>query len=638
MANAISNRVAKYLSEFPPFNVLLEHELMTIAENVVIQYREPQEFIFMEHASPLEHFFLVRQGSVKIFHDKNEDLLVDICDEGDIFGARPLLATDTYQASAKTQEECLIYAIPIHLVKNILLENKAFSDFFELGYTSDKPMSREQLRALRSGNQPQSQLDLQALSETAQMNPRKEVLKCLPSQSIAEAAKAMSQAKVGSIIIAVNGTPLGIVTDKDLREKVATGSYAITEEVQRIMSAPVLCAPPDLSVTEYMILMINHHVHHLCITENGTDQSDIIGFVADHDLLMEQGFNPATLIKEMRKTQDASKLIVLRDKADVLLKRYIDQDVNMLYIMKMMNGVSNVLMCKIIESAIQQTGLPPTSFAWLALGSQGRCEQLLRTDQDHALVFEDAGNIEENEKRRSYFLQLANVVSSELERYGYEYDIADIGAQHKDWCLSLEEWKKKFSKWIHQPEPDNILLSNIFFDFKVAYGDEKLGNELRNHLHQDLKSTEVFLPFMAKNALTNPPPLSFFRNFVVESSGEHKDEFDLKLRAMMPLVDAARVFALEHQIDSVTNTPERFKKAASLEKHHHDLFLELSDAFVQLLEFRTRQGLKYKNSGRYIHISDLTKLERSVLRNIFNLITDVQKILRLRFHTANIHG
>jgi CBS domain-containing protein len=353
---------------------------------------------------------------------------------------------------------------------------------------------------------------------------------------------------------------------------------------------------------------------------------------------MEQGFNPAILIKEMRKSTDLTPIITLRFKADVLLQRYIDQEVNMLYIMKMMTGINNVLLCKLIEFAIKKLGSPPCGFAWLGLGSQGRGEQMLRTDQDHALVYEDAIDEEGNENSRQYFIQLAKKVSGDLERFGFTSDIADISTANPEYCLSISEWKEKFTKWIKQPEPENILLSNIFFDFSVAFGDDELGSTLRDHLHAELGSTNVFLPYLAKNALSSPPPLSFFRNFIVESSGEHKDEFDLKLRAMMPLVDAARVLSLEHKLENTTNTIERFQNIASSETHHHELINELSDAYLQLMAFRTRLGLQNKNSGRYIRITELSKLERSILRNIFNLINDVLKVLKLRFHTNQIQA
>lgn len=638
MANVISKRVAEFIGQFPPFNILNQDDLQYIASQIDIQYKEPNEYIFLEHAKPMSHFFIVRQGSVRIFHDMKEDVLIDICDEGDIFGTRPLLADETYQASARTQEECLLYAIPIAVVKKIWMQNPSFAHFFQMGYASDKPMSREQLRAFSKKNDMDAPVSIPILSEVLNLDARKTVLNCSPETNISDAAKAMSEKNAGSIIISNHGLPLGIVTDKDLRQKVATGIIAINRPVTEIMSSPVICAPSGLAVAEYMIEMINKRVHHICITEDGTQATPFIGIVSDHDLLLEQGFNAGTLIKEIRKTEHIPALLGLRNKADILLQKYIDQNVNMIHIMKMMAGVNDALQCKIIGQRLAHNKLPDCQFAWLSLGSQGREEQLLRTDQDHALVFEDGANPDENDQRRIFFVGLARQISHELERFGYSYDVAGIGAQNTDWCLSVSEWKEKFSKWIKTPDPDNLLLSNIFFDFRVSFGSQGLGNLLHEHLQSELSKSNIYLSHLAKNALTNPAPLSFFRNFVVENSGEHKDTFDLKLRAMMPLCDAARVLSLHHNLFQSTNTAERFRKIAALETHHYELFLELSDAFVKLIDLRTKQGLKHKNTGRYILISDLSKIERFVLKNIFGLINDLQKILKLRFHTNLIAG
>jgi CBS domain-containing protein len=152
------------------------------------------------------------------------------------------------------------------------------------------------------------------------------------------------------------------------------------------------------------------------------------------------------------------------------------------YISRMMAAINGSLLTKIIELKIAKFGQPPVKFAWLALGSQGREEQLLRTDQDHALVFEDGDSEAANNSSQAYFLKLADEVTTELERFGFEQDVADIGANHKKWCQPLSVWKKNFSEWVSKPDENNILHSTIFFDFRCAYGEQALAQELAEHL------------------------------------------------------------------------------------------------------------------------------------------------------------
>lgn len=637
-ANTISKRVSEFLQQFPPFDLATKHELENLAAQVTIQYRVAGESVFREGEKPEAFFYVVRQGSVKIYHETSKEL-IDICDEGDIFGVRPLLANEPYLASAETLEECLLYAIPVGLGKRILEENPKVALFFAMGYASGKPMQRFHGSGGTAPKRLQQAEDaMPLLSETVKIEGKKSVLTCDPQITIRQAATIMTTRGVGSILVAVEGNPAGIVTDKDLRQKVATGKTQIEEPITTIMSSPVICIKPGLSVAECMIEMVSRHVHHLCITADGTPQTAILGIVSDHDLLLEQGFNPAIIIKEMRKTREIPLLLTLRNKADDLLKKYLEQEVSMNYISRMMAGLNNTLLHQLIELGIAEIGEPPSAFAWLALGSQGREEQLLRTDQDHALVFADGAGSAENKARQSYFLSLADWVAKELERFGFEQDVADIGANKMQWCQPLSGWKKYFTDWVSKPDEENLLRSTIFFDFRVAYGDTNLGVEMAQHLYQQFSKTQIFLPLLAKNALANPAPLSFFRNFVVENSGEHKDEFDLKLRAMLPLVDAARVLVLHHKISGINNTSDRYRKLAEFEENNRELMEEAADGYSILMEIRARFGLRDNDSGRYINPEDLSKMERQTLRNIFTTISDLQKILKVRFQTGVFGG
>ena len=631
-ANTISKRVAEFLSQYPPFDLGTPVELQRVASQVHINYLEADELVFKQDEAPQPFFFVVRQGSVRIFD--GDDTLIDICDEGDIFGVRPLLANESYLASAQAQEECLLYAIPVDVGREILQQNPKVSLFFAMGYASGKPMQRFHQNKTKPVADANGEA-LPLLSETIPVPGKKKTLTCSREKRIQDAAEMMVERRVGSILIAdLNNKPLGIVTDKDLRTYVATGKVSVEESIGTIMSAPLLCVKPNSSVAECMIEMVNHKVHHLCVTANGTMNTAIEGIISDHDLLLEQGFNPAILIKEMRKTSDVAALINLRNKADELLSKYIEQEVSMHYISRMMAAMNGTVLHKTMDLTLAKLGKPPTQFAWLALGSQGREEQLLRTDQDHALVFADGVSQAENKTHQAYFLKLANDVATELERFGFEQDVADIGANHEQWCQPVSVWKQNFSDWVRKPDEINILHSTIFFDFRCAYGAEKLAQELTNHLFKQLPKTQIFLPLLAKNAMANPAPLSFFRNFVVESSGEHKDAFDLKLRAMLPLVDAARVLVLQQEIADANNTVERYLKLAEKDTTNADLYLDAAAGYDMLMAQRARFGLRDNNSGRYIHPKDLSKLERQQLRTIFTTISELQKVLRVRFQTG----
>jgi CBS domain-containing protein len=276
-------------------------------------------------------------------------------------------------------------------------------------------------------------------------------------------------------------------------------------------------------------------------------------------------------------------------------------------------------------------GNPPALFDWLALGSQGRGEQLLRTDQDNALIFEDVPEAQYNTVK-DYFLQLANYVTEYLQVVGFDYCPADMMASNPKWCLPVSKWRDQFSQWMSEITAENMLNTSIFFDFRGVWGDGSLPDKLTTHIFSELTNpSKRFLASLAQVAIDNPSPLTFFRNFVVERSGEHKDQFDLKSRAMRPLTDAARVLMLEARQGGVNNTFRRFEALAKLEPQNATLYQDAAEAYEVLIRLRTTMGLRRGDSGRFLKPAELGKIQRLLLRNSFTPVKDVQTLLEMRF-------
>jgi CBS domain-containing protein len=207
-------------------------------------------------------------------------------------------------------------------------------------------------------------------------------------------------------------------------------------------------------------------------------------------------------------------------------------------------------------------------------------------------------------------------------------------ASNPKWCLSLQEWKNQFSDWILTPTNQNIMHCNIFFDFRSLYGEAELSKTLGEHIFDTIDQKGIFLSLLAKNALQNPPPLTFFRNFMVEKNGEHKDAFDIKSRAMMPLTDAARLLILGHQVTGINNTFKRFEKLAELEPNYRELYEQAADAYEILIRYRALQGLKNSNSGKFLLMAEMTKMQKLNLRNTFRPISELQDIIKIRYQVS----
>jgi CBS domain-containing protein len=336
------------------------------------------------------------------------------------------------------------------------------------------------------------------------------------------------------------------------------------------------------------------------------------------------------IIREIQRSEQVAQLADLRERAEQLLYKYLHQEVSIAYIAEIMSQVNDAIIERAIELALENRSAPPVAFCWLGLGSEGRKEQLLRTDQDNALVFADVEK-EAYEEVKAYFLDLAREVTASLEACGFEYCPAEMMASNPRWCLSLSQWEQQFSHWIFEPGNQEILYANIFFDYRPVYGHTELAQALTEHIFECLDGRQLFLNFMAQHATKSPPPLSFFRNFIVEDDGEHKDEFALKKRAMMPLTDIARILTLEARLPGINSTIERFERLAELNDENKAVFEMAADAYEVLMRIRALQGLKNKDSGRFVRTEDLTKMQRVLLRNSFRPVKKLQETLRLRF-------
>jgi len=637
MKNTIAERIYDFLKNFPPFDVLEKEQLFKIASNVKVTYIEKDNFVFKQEENPHAYFYVVKDGAIGLYRDMdNEQILVDICDEGDIFGLRPLIQNDLYLMSAKANEESVLYAVSVEILKEIIQTNEKVKKFLIASFSSNiktpyaKGTNGQLFANIEMHTSNTSFTEIQ--SAEFSKNP----VTTLKTSTIKEAAQIMSAKRVGSILIVENKNPIGIITDKDLRSKIATGLVSIDESVTAIMSSPVKTFKQKITVAEAQIAMIKNKITHLCITKDGTIHSELIGVLSEHDIVILHGNNPSLLIKKINRAKEVTALKYIREKTSNLLLGYIEQNIPITFISQIISEINEAITIKAIELSIEEMDKePPVKFGWLALGSQGRKEQLLMTDQDNALVFEDVSP-DKYMPTKQYFLQLAKKVTEKLNVIGFEYCPANMMASNPNWCLSLSEWKNQFDTWIKSPTEDAIMMCTIFFDYDLVFGDKKLVNAMSDSIYESINSFEIFLNFLGRNALRNPPPIGFFRQFLVENDGAHKDQFDIKSRAIMPLVDAARLLILSHNVKDKNNTISRFKKLIKLEPKNEDLYLSCIDSFKILLQFRTNQGLKSNDTGRYVDLNNLNKFEKLKLKGCFKPISAIQELLNIRYNLAQM--
>ncbi len=640
MQNTISERVADFLGKFPPFNEMHSNDLQKLSEDISIVYKEKGSLVFQENESPHSWFYVVQKGAIDLRRSSTNEIL-DICDEGDIFGLRPLIASEKYKLEARAYEDSILYAVPIEVFRPYTQTYEELSTFLIESFASNTRNPYDKKQSSKLPGTESVTVSLESTSQLLDLQPvrfRKKLVSCGPDTEIREVAQKMTKKKVGSMLVLKDDLPVGIITDKDLRNKIVTGDYPVTTKAEQIMTSPVITYPRKLTVTQAQMAMMKSGIGHICLTEDGTPNTKAVGILSKHDVMLAMGNNPAALVKEIKLSSKTKRIREIRKSAMLLLNGYLEDNIPMSITMQIISEINDACIKQVIDIALKKMPKsPPVAFAWLSMGSQGRGEQLLYTDQDNALLFAD---VSENQlpATTSYFMELSRRINKSLQTIGYEYCPAEMMASNPKWCLSLSEWKNLNSHWIINPGKDEVLLSSIFFDYNLSYGDAGLVNELTEHIFESVKKYPIFYLHLASGALQNPSPTGFFRQFLLEQDGEHKDFFDLKRRALMPLTDAARVLILSHNIKSINNTAKRFEKLAELEPNNSEFFLSCSYATKALLKFRAKQGLLHNDSGRFIALETLSKEEKVKLKRTFKTIKELQELISIRFKVSSILG
>ena len=631
--NTIADHIADFLKQYPPFNNLTFQELSEISTSIRVLNLEKHKTLFQINDDLHDSFYVVASGviNLSVIADA-EDTILNKCVEGDVFGLRPFFAKNNYLMTAKAREESIIYAIPITTFRPFVANNSEVLDYLLQSFASNttNPNESENLHGkLISDNVHYSdqQSEMQYFQSLSYNNTP---LIAAKTSVIQEVAQLMTNSISNSIIICENEFPIGIVTNTDMSTKIATGRFLISNTIDKIMSSPVVTVVENVSLAEAQLLMLKHNVTHLCVTQDGTDNSTVKGVISEHDLIVAQASNPGVLIKEIKRSKNSKDLKQIRDRLTDLIQKSIHKNIPLSHINNIVSEINLAIIKRSIELSILDLGSPPARFAWFSIGSQGRKEQLLLTDQDSILIFEDV-TPEKYRDVKDYFLKLGKRTTTILEKVGYELCPNGHMGSNMLWCKSLTDWTKQYNSWINTPGEKSNDISSIFFDYEIVFGEKKIEEAIENIIFKNVHNNTLFFDFLGNDALRKNSPLSFFKKFIVEDEGIYKDKFDIKTRALMPLIDGARLFALSHNIRNVNNTFMRFKQLAIIDPKNSEIYLNCAEAFLTLSKFRTLEGLNNDNSGQYINLQELTKVEKENLKNALAPMKELEELIKTKF-------
>ena len=616
--------VILFLKNVPPFQFLNETDLHAVARNLSMEFYPKDMVILKQDGPPSEDLRIIKKGGVKVSMVSGDggEVVIDYRGEGDTFGFLSLVGKDRVRSNITAVDDTICYLLGREMVMKLLDSHIQFTEYFLKSHIIkyiDRTYQEMRDKSIFHGGSDR----LLFTTRVGDMGI-KDVVFSHEETSIQEAARIMAEKRISSLVIMDrNNLPSGIVTDRDLREKVVAKGRSVQEPVKNIMSTSLIRVDAGDYCFEAVLKMLKYNIHHILVVKEGA----LAGVITNHDLMLLQGTSPLSLTKDIESQQTIEGLIPVSKKVNGIVGLLLKEGAKASNITKVISEINDRLVRKVLELAERKHGKPPLPYCWIAFGSEGRKEQTFKTDQDNAIIFADPETPAQEEAANRYFEDFTGFVRDSLVKCGFPLCPAGYMASNSKWRQPLGVWKQYFSRWITSPTPEAVLKSLIFFDYRPLYGEAGLAEALREHLSGALKGQNIFLAQMAGAITKNRPPLGFFKTFIVEKDGEHKDEVNLKIRGIGPLVDIARFLALETGIQE-TSTLERIGAM----KGKHSTIDSAGDDLAQAFEFiallrihhQAEQMERGEPPDNFINPGRLSNLEKKMLKESFHVISRVQ--------------
>lgn len=619
----------EFLRKHPPFNQMDQVHLAYLVENCQLRFYAEGECILSPDDGTVEHFYIIKQGRVhgqrphtaKRGTETTFEVIV-----GECFPMAALVGERATRTAHLAAEDtfCLLLNKPA-FAKLVSISGE-FREFAMRGVSSllDQVNQQAQLRAVESLGENYS-LETR-IGELAIHEP----VCCPPDMPLNQAVSLMHSRNVGSVVIVDEQMHAqGIFTLRDLRRLVGEGIADLSLPIVRVMTPSPFGLPPDATAFDAAIAMTERRIAHICVISKGR----LCGVLSERDLFSLQRVDLVHLAQAILHADRIETLVAIRDRIRQLVDNMLAHGASSTQITRIITLLNDHTVRRVITLAIEDVGDPGIPFTWLCFGSEGRSEQTLHTDQDNGILFE-AQDTAEAALIRGRLLPLAERINRDLDTCGFTLCRGNIMASNPQLCLSRQEWGRRFSSFVRESTPENLLSSTIYFDLRVVWGPPEGCEQLRAQFLDDIQENRIFQRMMAENALRHRPPVGRFRDFVVTRKGEGKATLDLKVQGLTPFVDGARLLALSHGID-VCNTLERLRQLVEkqvIDKQdgaaYEEAYHFIQQTRMQQHQQQARAGLPYSNR---LAPDILNHLDRRILRESFRQAQRLQSSLAVRY-------
>lgn len=615
-----------FLRQFPPFNRMEDEALRYLADRAALGFHPRGSEIITPEMGPTQQLFIIQRGRVQA-RQAGATIVTEYASMtmgpgqcfpiGAVTAQRP--TTNAYVAI----EDCFCLQLAAEHYTHLLQISPVFNLFCTQYIAGLLNQSRRQLQVSFAQRAAEQQTMTTALAHLIKKAP----VAVSPDTRTRSALEQMDAERIGCMVIVnEDRRPLGILTQTDLLSRVVLPGFDLERPISEIMTANPHQLPATASAYDAALEMATHGVRHLLALDT---EGRLQGVISERDLFALQRISLRQIRAGIENAHDIETLQRASRDIRQLALSLINQEVGAGQLTQFISALNDALTRRIIELALAHHDLAGIDFGWFAFGSEGRHEQTLSTDQDNGIIW-ICPDLESVDTLRKRLLAFALEVNNSLAACGFPLCKGNIMASNPELCLTLEEWKERFGDWIREPHPEALLNATIFFDFRVLYGNERLGDQLRQWLNKLSRNSSNFLRMMAANALQVAPPLGRIRDFVLEDDGT----IDLKKTGARLFVDVARILALRAGVES-SSTVQRLRQSSGKMGISAEDVSAIVDGFhfIQLLRLRA-QNLDSEHDAEGDNKVDpeaLNELDRHILKEAFRQARKLQLRLKLDY-------
>ncbi|MBA5777183.1 cyclic nucleotide-binding/CBS domain-containing protein [Stappia sp. F7233] len=604
--------IGAFLARYHPFDLLPAEALLGLEASGTTISVAAGDAVY-EIGDKVDCLFVILAGEVDLLSPEGQ--IISHFRQGESFAARTLFRGGIAAQKAVACGDMRALCIPKAEFDALLAAHPGFSTFFDrLRPAQERPpiASMDTVNALISS----------PLSDIMTTDP----VMVSPSATAREAAAIMGEKHISCLLVGEGGMLQGILTTGDLTGRLLAKGLGGNRPVSEIMTPAPFSLGPKALVLDAMMEMSGRSIGHLPITEDGK----AVGILTKTNLIRRQSVSALFMISDIGRLSKLDDLATVVGRLPQLLAQLVGSGIEAYKIGHLITSIADALTRRLLTLAEQELGAAPIPWLWLACGSQGRREQTGVSDQDNCLILHDDYR---EDAHGAYFRDMARFVSDGLNACGYVYCPGDMMATNDKWRQPARVWRGYYQGWIAKPDPMAQMLSSVMFDLRPIAGDESLYEGMHRETLETARANSIFRAHLIANSLKHTPPLGLFRGFALIRSGEHKDTLDLKHSGIVPIVDLARVYALDAAIEPV-NTRERLflaRDAGSVSRSGADDLIDAYDLIANIrLEHQARQVRDGRKVDNFMAPSTLSALERNHLKDAFGVVKTMQSALSAR--------